>query len=423
MSDLEHRVLAAITEEGWLALARELIPTGQPAAENPLDPDLPPGSEEAIALLLAGKLEVLGFTVDTPAKRPGRPNVVGTWAGQGAGPVLIVNDHLDTYPAGDPTAWTSTGGNPYNPTRHGDFLHSRGTSDTRGNLACIVLALRALRQAGFQPAGTLKAVFTVDEEKNGPDGAIFLLDEYGLKGDYEITVEPTAWTGADGDWGVDVAVANSGHCLVEITTRGVKSHIWRPDTGINAVVKAAELIGRLQTASFTHVPPGRYGGTPPSVVVVRIRGGELGEMQFTPDSCTITLAVVGLVPGQTAESVLADIDGVIAQAVRADNSFTAQARFVPGSLFVAATEELPPEAEPAASLGRAYRRLLGRDTRYYRKNAYNDTIRFAHRGINAVTFGPGEDGWPPVNEYIRVQKSVAATKVLALAILDLLGGR
>jgi len=37
-----------------------------------------------------------------------------------------------------------------------------------------------------------------------------------------------------------------------------------------------------------------------------------------------------------------------------------------------------------------------------------------------VTFGPGEDGWPPFNEYIRIGKSVAATKILALAVMDLL---
>ncbi len=70
---------------------------------------------------------------------------------------------------------------------------------------------------------------------------------------------------------------------------------------------------------------------------------------------------------------------------------------------------------------RAYCTILDAEPRYYRKNAFNDTIRFAERGIAAVTFGPGEDGWPPFNEYIRIEKSVAATKVLALAVMDLLG--
>ena len=78
------------------------------------------------------------------------------------------------------------------------------------------------------------------------------------------------------------------------------------------------------------------------------------------------------------------------------------------------------QANPTASLRRAYRHLLGEEPKIYRKNAFNDTIRFAERGIAAVTFGPGEDGWPPFNEYIRIGKSVAATKILALAVMDLL---
>jgi acetylornithine deacetylase len=81
------------------------------------------------------------------------------------------------------------------------------------------------------------------------------------------------------------------------------------------------------------------------------------------------------------------------------------------------------EAQPAKAIRNAYRTLLGEEPILYRKNAFNDTIRFAERGIPAVTFGPGEDGWPPINEYIRIEKSVAGAKVLALAILDILGAR
>jgi len=420
LSEREERVLSRITEEAWLALAVELVGIGQPAAENPLDPDLPGAQEEAIALHVAGQLQVLGFEVTRPTKTAGRPNVIGVWPGEEGGPVLIVNDHLDTYPAGDPAAWTRTGGQPFRATRDGDRLYGRGTSDTRGNVAAILLALKAIHAEGVRFPATLKAVFTSDEERHGTDGAIYLLDEFGLTADYEITVEPTAWTGPDGDWGMDIGVANAGNCLVEVTTTGVKTHLWRPDTGINALVKLADLIKRLETLAFTHTPPRLYGGTPPRVAVVRARGGMEGELQFTPDTASAILAIVGLVPGQTADSVLGDIRAAIAELKRADNSFDAEARLLPGSLFVPATEELPEDAEPALAVADAYRRVTGKAPRFYRKNAYNDTIRFAHKGINAVTFGPGEDGWPPVNEFIHISKAVAATKVLALAIIDIL---
>ena len=52
VSEVENNVLNRITEERWLSLAAELIRTGQPRAGNPLDPDLPGGEEEAIAMMV-----------------------------------------------------------------------------------------------------------------------------------------------------------------------------------------------------------------------------------------------------------------------------------------------------------------------------------------------------------------------------------
>src|SRR5262245_23940220 len=114
--DRVARVTAEITEQRWLALARALIVAGQPAAENPLDPDMPPGREEGISEILAAKMADLGLTVDLVSKHAGRPNVIAVLPGAASdGPTLILNDHLDTYPAGDPTRWTKTGGNPVPP--------------------------------------------------------------------------------------------------------------------------------------------------------------------------------------------------------------------------------------------------------------------------------------------------------------------
>ncbi len=409
--DSVEQALSHVTEQRWLSIVRELVPAGQPASENPLDPDMPPGREEGIARVVAARLEEYGLQVEMPTKREGRPNVIGTLPGCDASArTLILNDHLDTYPAGNPAHWTKTGGDPYRPTRDGDFLYSRGTSDTRGNLACTLLAVEALRRAGVRLGGTIKCVYTVDEEKNGPDGSIFLLDEYGLQGDYEITCEPTGWTRPDGSWGMDIAVANSGHFLVEVETRGTKSHIWRPDTGVNAVAEMAALIGTLETTAFSFKPARLPGGTPPMLAPVRIGGGAPGEMQFTPDHCKAVFAVVGLLPGMTEESVLADIAAVVQSFAGQRPGLSAGVARFPGALFVAGTRELDEAAEPAATLARAYERVLGQSPRFYRKNAFNDTIRFAERGFPSVTFGPGEDGWPPVNEYIRIRKSLAATQ-------------
>jgi acetylornithine deacetylase len=421
LTEIERRVLDRITEQAWLDLTCELVPAGQPEAENPLDPDEAPAREEGAAIFIGDILREMGFSVTFPTKREGRPNVVGILEGAGGGPSLILNDHLDTYPAGDWNAWTMTGGHPFRPTRHGDKLYARGTSDTRGNLACTLLAARAIREAGVELRGTLKCVYTADEEKNGPDGSIFLLDECGLDADYTIVCEPTGWTKPDGRSGMGIAVANGGNFLVEIETRGVKTHIWRPDTGINAVGKMARLLTALETMTFTHTPARIAGGTRPMTALVRVQGGVKREMQFTPDIARAVIAVVGILPGMTPASVMADVQAVLDAQTAADPELKATARPFPGALFVDGTLEQDEDANPTAALGRAYQRVLGDAPAIYRKNAFNDTIRFSERGRAAITFGPGEDGWPPVNEYIHIGKSVAATKILALTILDLIG--
>ncbi|MCV6597914.1 MAG: M20 family metallopeptidase [Mangrovicoccus sp.] len=423
LSDLEQRVCALIHEQDWLDLATDLIACGQPLSGNALDPDQPPAQEEAIAHMVAAQLAGMGFAIDMPVKRRGRPNVLGRIKGARPGPSLMINDHLDTYPVVEPEKWDKTNGDPYMATRHGDLLYARGTSDTRGNMASALIALRAVTAAGVDLSGELIACFTVDEERDGTDGSIFVTQELGLKPDYSITAEPTAWGGPDGPWGMAISTANSGHCLVEIELRGTKGHIWRPDIVANPILEAGKLLGDLEKMPFTHVPHKFMGHTPPICSVVRIRSGLTGEIQFSPDTCTITLSVVGIVPGMTMDSVLQDIQQVLDRSLGGRNDISAMLRQVPGSLFVAGTEPVGEAEEPVATLAAVYEDMRGEPPRLNRKNAFNDTIRFREAGINAVTFGPGEDGWAADNEWISIPKSVEAARIYAVTILRLLQAR
>ena len=423
LSTIQNNVLEHITEDRWLALATQLIKTGQPLACDPLDPDLPSGQEEAIAMLVAGKLEALGMLVETYESMPQRPNVVGVLKGSGDGPVLMMNDHMDTYPVVEPHKWDKTDFNPFKATRHGDLLFARGSSDTRGNMASAILAAQALKDEGIQLKGDLMYCLCVDEERDGTHGSLYLMNEVGIKADYSITAEPTAWENpTTSEWGMNLSIANGGHCLVEIKVVGQKAHIWRPDTSNNAIVEVAGLIPLLQGMEFTHEPTEFMGHTPPCVTIVRIRGGLPGEMQFSPDECVLTLAVVGIVPGMTMDSVINDLTDVADTLFkdREDISFTVNQ--VPDSLFVDATEPVPVDEEPCKSISKSYALLMGGKLPIpNRKNAFNDTIRFRDAGINAVTFGPGEDGWDPDNESISITKAVTAAKIYALTIMEILG--
>jgi acetylornithine deacetylase len=420
LNPLEQSVVDAVSEKDWLSLAADLIRCGQPRSGNALDPDQPHGEEEAIAHMVGGLLRGMGFEVEMPVKRLGRPNVIARYQGSADGPSLMINDHLDTYPVVEPEKWDKTDFDPYAATRHGDLLYARGTSDTRGNMASALLAIQAVMASKADLKGELIACFTVDEERDGTDGSIFVTQELGLKPDYSITAEPTAHGGPEGPWGMSISTANSGHCLVEIQLTGTKGHIWRPDIVTNPILEAGRLMGELQSMAFTHVPHAFMGHTPPMVSIVRIRGGLEGEMQFSPDTCTITLSVVGIVPEMTMESVLADIQEVASATLGGRNDLSVDVRQVPGSLFVAGTEPVPEDQEPVLTLSAVYEAMRGETPNLNRKNAFNDTIRFREAGINAVTFGPGEDGWAADNEWISIPKAVEAARIYAVTILRLL---
>lgn len=418
---LLQKILSKIDKNEWLDLTKEMIKTGQPSSGNPLDPDILTCEEEPFALFVAGKLEAMGFEVTKYESQPRRPNIVGVLKGSEGKKSLMINDHLDTYPAVEPFKWDKCNKNPFNATVHGDWLYGRGTSDTRGNLSAALLAVKSLIDTGIKFKDDLICCFTVDEEKDGPHGSIYLTQTIGITADYSITAEPTAWGGESKHWGMNISTANSGHCLCSIKISGIKSHIWRPDTGVNAISVAAEVIPYLDKMLFTHQKTTLMGHTPPCISVVKINGGLPGEMQFSPDECEIILAVVGIVPGMTIESVIKDINDNLIGLIGGKNNVVFEVNQVPGSLFVSATDPVLEKEEPVKSLSECYELIMGEKPGINRKNAFNDTIRFREKGYNAVTFGPGEDGWSPVNESISIKKSEASIKIYALTILKILG--
>lgn len=389
-------------------LAATLVTAGQPWCENSLDGPARPPEETRAAEAIAPYLAELGFDVALTGRTPTRANVVARRS-FGPGRTLLLNDHLDTYPAGPPSRWTKCD-DPYQAVIEGDRVYARGTSDTRGNLTALLRAVAGICAAP-PSSGTLIVALTADEERNGVEGALFLLEQYGLTADASITVEPTAWTDGDRD-GIAIAVQHTGHALLDITVHGRSSHIWRPDTGVNSAHLLMAALARLTGGDL----PDGWGCS-----VVGLNAGEAGMAQFTPMVASARIATVGLGPDVARAEVLQRVTEIARAAVveQAEDA-RIDVRYVPGPTFVPGTVPLDAEEPVVAALRAAYREVTGEPARCYAKPAYCDTIRFRHAGIPAVTFGPGDDGWAVYDESIGVARMDLAAEVLSRAARSLL---
>ncbi|MEV6213491.1 M20 family metallopeptidase [Nocardia sp. NPDC051833] len=380
-------------------LVELLVPAGQPWCENSLDGPARPPEETRAAREIAPLLDELGFATRLVGRTTTRANLIATKV-FGPGPTLLLNDHLDTYPSGPPSRWAKCD-NPFRAVVDDGRVYARGTSDTRGNLATLLRAV-ALVCATPPETGTLVVALTVDEERNGVEGALYLLEQQGLRADASITVEPTAWTDDTGT-GVAVATQHTGHALVDIAVTGRSSHIWRPDTGINA---AHALLAVL--AGLSGLPAG-WGHS-----VVGLDAGEAGMAQFTPLTASARIAIVGLGPEVNRAELLQRVDD-IARAHPTPGT-DVHVAYAPGPTFVPGTVPLDADEPIVAALRAGYRDAGGGEVRTYAKPAYCDTIRFRHAGIPAVTFGPGDDGWAVYDESIGVATMEFAVDALAAAI-------
>lgn len=393
-------------------LARRLVAAGQPWCENSLDGPVRPPQETRASEIIAPMLAELGFDVELVGRSPQRLNLVARLR-FGPGPVLLLNDHLDTYPAGPAERWAVCE-DPYDAVADDGRLFARGTSDTRGNLTALLLAVAQV-VADPPDTGTLVVALTVDEERNGVEGALHLVEQ-GMTADASITVEPTSWgSGADG--GIDLAVQHTGHALVDVVVRGRSSHIWRPDTGVNAAHHLLAVLAAVQQER-----PSGWG-----LSVVGLDAGEAGMAQFTPLVAAARVAVVGIGPDVVADEVLAELAGVGRRCLDADvesggPGCELEVALAPGPTFVPGTLPVPSADAVVTALEGAYLRRTGQALRHYVKPAYCDTIRFRHAGIPAVTFGPGEDGWAVYDESIDLAHVQTATDVLADAVRTFLGG-
>jgi succinyl-diaminopimelate desuccinylase len=351
------------------------------------------------------------------ARHP-RINVVGTRRG-GPGPVVHLNSHIDVVPAGD--GWTV---DPFGGRIKDGKIFGRGVCDMKAGLAASVFAIEAIARAGVALPGTVEISGTADEESGGFAGVAYLAETGRIrKGrtDFVIIPEPL---------NVDrICVGHRGVYWFEVTARGRIGHGSMPFLGVNAIDGMGRLLQAVRDTlmpalasrrtAVPVVPPGARHAT---ININGIEGGQRVDGIQTPCVADLCRAVFDrrFLIEEGLDAAKQEIAALVAQVAAA----APDVRFDVRDLMIVHPTRTPDDSPVIGSLDRSIRRVLGRGAELVASPGTYDHKHVARiAGVpHCVAYGPGElEQAHQPDEYCRIDDLLNATKVIALATLDLMG--
>ncbi|HEY7915837.1 MAG TPA: M20/M25/M40 family metallo-hydrolase [Acidimicrobiales bacterium] len=203
------------------------------------------GQEHRSAELLGDYLEGSGVDLETYEPEPGRTSLVAKIHGSDpSAPSLTLLGHTDVVPA-NADDWRH---DPFGGELIDDVVWGRGAIDMLDLTATMATGLRHLALSGFRPAGDLTYVAVADEEALGTHGAEWLCRHAAdaVNSDYVITESGGfPMGGADGTTRLPVITGEKGVYWCVLTVKGTPGHGSQPLRTDNALVKAAELVRRI----------------------------------------------------------------------------------------------------------------------------------------------------------------------------------
>ena len=323
------------------------------------------------------------------------------------GPTIALNAHGDVVPPGE--GWTH---DPYGGEVANGALYGRAAAVSKSDFATYTFALRALESLGAKLRGAVELHFTYDEEFGGELGPGWLLAQ-GL-------THPDLLIAAG--FSYQVVTAHNGCLQMEVTVNGVMAHAAIPDTGVDALQAAVQILAALyaQNTKYRAISSRVRGITHPYLNVGRIEGGTNtnvvpGKVMFRLDR--------RMIPEEDPVQVEADIRRVIAEARSALPGIEVQIRRL---LLAQSLRPDPGNAALVRSLQRHGEEVFGQSIEESGTPLYTDVRLYAARGVPAAIYGAGprtvrESNAKRADEHLMLDDLRGATKVVARTLLDLLG--
>ena len=368
----------------------------------------PSGQEGQVAARLSEEMMRVGFT---EVRTDHIGNVIGR-LGDGRGPTIMLEGHMDTVASGDPAKWRY---GPYGAQIVDGVLYGLGTADMKGALAAMVYGAKALVDVGVELHGSLYMVGVVQEEPCEGVALGMLLQQESIRPDLVLIGEATS---------LQIARGQRGRLELKVTTHGKSCHASAPERGKNAIYAAARaLVGiELMAPQMENDP---FLGKA-SIAVTEIASSAVSRNAI-PDRCVLYVDR-RLTSGETEAKATAQLRNVInREGVDATVEVSeVHARSYTGYEYRARQYfpcwTTPENGEWIRRLAHAIERELGYRPKIGRWDFSTDGVYSAGvAGIPTAGFGPGDEKYAhTVEEQVSISRLVDAARVYARLAADLL---
>lgn len=358
----------------------------------------PPGQEAPGAEFLAAELRGLGLEVEIREELPRRANVIGR-LDNGPGPRFAFNSHIDVVPAG--SGWSHSA---FDLIEKNDRLYGRGACDAKGPVVAMIEAARMLVAMRNKWSGQLLLVFVFDEEVQSLGAKEYA--KQGAKIDYAIIGEPTSNI---------VATAHKGSIRPIIRVHGVAAHSGTPHLGINAIVRAAQLIGLFDEHHHERLCRQHHAlvGSP-SLTVTRVMAGT-GDT-VVPESCDL-MVDRRLVPGDDRDAAIKELEDILALA---KERFGVRAEIIEFRPTTGPATETPLD-HPIVRTTESIAASFNGNAKPVGFPAGCDLVHFRSLGAAGVVLGPGDLGVAhKPDEFIPVKEFIDASVIYRDTVLKML---
>jgi acetylornithine deacetylase len=305
---------------------------------------------------------------------------------------------------------------PYAAVIRDGWMYGRGAHDMKSGVACMVYAMDAIRDAGFEPAADVY-VETVTEEESTGNGALSTLLR-GYRADAALVPEPTGHT---------ITRSQTGTIWFRLRVRGIPVHVAVAQDGSNAIMSAYVLIQALYEHTRKLNEAARSSAwyadikDPIKFNPGIIRGGDWASS--TPAWCEVDCRI-GLVPGTTPEEAMAGIEATVRAAAKGDGFLANNPPEIVWTGFQTDPYVLEPGSEAEAVLAAAHAAVHGGSLPERRTTAVNDTRYYGlYFDIPGLCYGPKGEGAHAFDERTSIEDLRKCTRTIATFIANWCGVR